>query len=235
MGEAGGEVRGDDPQVGQAQLGDLRPCALDMVGGEFDPDELGSRLGAGEIDQLGGAAAAQLEVAAALYRSRAAAGQPQGGRQADRVERRMGSLLVGNFVIDACLSGAALHNATLLSPPVDGGAASWPCGGVPGRYLTSCDTAPMETYWIRSSSVLWRPLVDGVVLLLRGSAAPMIISAPGDMIWHLLDSPRPLSDLARRLAHGRATFPDAMATVGAALAELEAAGVVARTELSPAR
>jgi hypothetical protein len=54
--------------------------------------------------------------------------------------------------------------------------------------------------FVRDESVLWRRVVDGVLLLPPGSDDLMLLTGSGGEIWHALERPRSMTDLAGVLA-----------------------------------
>lgn len=57
-----------------------------------------------------------------------------------------------------------------------------------------------EPLWVRDSRVLWRDVVDGVVLLPPEAPEPLVLDLPGALLWQQLDTPRTAGQLAERLA-----------------------------------
>jgi len=54
--------------------------------------------------------------------------------------------------------------------------------------------------FVRDEAVLWRRVVDGVLLLPAGSDELMLLTGSGGEIWHALERPLSLADLAGVLA-----------------------------------
>jgi hypothetical protein len=52
----------------------------------------------------------------------------------------------------------------------------------------------------RNPAVLWRKVLDGVLLLAPGQHEPVHITTPGDLLWDGLASPATPAELAHRLA-----------------------------------
>jgi hypothetical protein len=79
--------------------------------------------------------------------------------------------------------------------------------------------------WRRAPGSLWRSLLDDVVAVdANGDGEPFAVSG-GATLWHLLDEPRRLDDLAERLGD-----PAAMEDLATLLAALSDAGVVERLD-----
>lgn len=57
-----------------------------------------------------------------------------------------------------------------------------------------------DSVWVRDPRVLWRDVVDGVVLLPPGVAEPVVLDLPGALLWQQLDTPGTVGQLAERLA-----------------------------------
>ncbi len=53
---------------------------------------------------------------------------------------------------------------------------------------------------IRSEHVLFRSVLNGVLILGPGGVDPILISSPGDLIWELLSDEISLEDLIAQLA-----------------------------------
>ncbi len=57
-----------------------------------------------------------------------------------------------------------------------------------------------ETRVERATGTLWRRVLDGVLVLPPGSDELLHITAPGDVVWHLLAEAVTVGDLAEALA-----------------------------------
>ncbi|MCU0268916.1 MAG: PqqD family protein [Acidimicrobiales bacterium] len=52
------------------------------------------------------------------------------------------------------------------------------------------------TRWVRSAQVLERLLPHGILLLALDGDEPILVTGPGPDLWHVLDEPRTLAELA---------------------------------------
>ncbi len=86
-------------------------------------------------------------------------------------------------------------------------------------------------YWVRRSDVLWRMLLETVVLLRpEGDAPPLTISGSGAVVWELLAEPITLEQLSGELASCYTVSPDVISRdLIPVLADLEDAALVQRT------
>ena len=81
--------------------------------------------------------------------------------------------------------------------------------------------------YARSPDVLWRRVVDEIVVLTPASEGPAVLSAAAALVWESLEDPASPADLAGRLAPELRLEPGAMqAELERSLAELHAAGLV---------
>ena len=73
----------------------------------------------------------------------------------------------------------------------------------------------------------WRRCLDGVVVMAGDADEPVLLKAPGDAIWQLLQEPRTveelIDELATEFAGDRASIAD---DVAAFVADLQRAGLV---------
>ena len=54
---------------------------------------------------------------------------------------------------------------------------------------------------LRRADVLWRTVLDGVLIRRRGDDHLILLTGSGVALWRALDQPARLVDLAERLAH----------------------------------
>jgi hypothetical protein len=53
---------------------------------------------------------------------------------------------------------------------------------------------------LRRADVLWRRVVDGVLILPRGAEQPVLLTGSGVALWDELTEPAPFDELVARLA-----------------------------------
>lgn len=82
----------------------------------------------------------------------------------------------------------------------------------------------------RADDVLWRALPGGVLVLPRGRDEPLLLGGTAVDLWEGLAHAGTEADLVEALARRYRVDPsEVAATVGPALVELEAAGLVVRS------
>jgi hypothetical protein len=84
--------------------------------------------------------------------------------------------------------------------------------------------------WARRPEVLWRWVIDGVVLLLTDEDNPFVITGSGAVLWGLLDQPRSTTDVVAQLADLYGVDPAVvLRDIAPLLEELAARGGLERT------
>jgi Mrp family chromosome partitioning ATPase len=84
---------------------------------------------------------------------------------------------------------ADLGGSTQIAAP-----ATPPSAHDPGRVLTGIERSGLAD-WRRNDRVLWRPVVDGVLLLVPGMPEPMALSEAAGAVWEALGSPSKDEDI----------------------------------------
>ena len=85
----------------------------------------------------------------------------------------------------------------------------------------------MSPTWMRAEEVLWREVVDGVLLLAPGEQEPVVLSGSGVLVWERLAEPATGKVLAAWLADAYGQPPDTiLEDLLPALADLEDRGLV---------
>jgi hypothetical protein len=79
--------------------------------------------------------------------------------------------------------------------PVDGSGDSAPGDDVMGDDVMGDDVMGDDVMVCRVGAVLTRRLLDGVIVLAPGRDEPVRVSAPGEVLWLLLDEPCAVGDL----------------------------------------
>lgn len=76
---------------------------------------------------------------------------------------------------------------------------------------------------VARADVLWRTVIDGVLILSRGADEPVLLTGSGVALWSALDQPASLADVVHRLARDhqtdRATVESDLAPVVADLVD----------------
>ena len=80
---------------------------------------------------------------------------------------------------------------------------------------------------VRDPATRWRSCLDGVVVMSPEATEPLFLTTPGDEIWHLLATPRTLTELADEL-EARFAGDTVAAETEAFVFELERLGLVRR-------
>ena len=72
---------------------------------------------------------------------------------------------------------------------------------VPVDSLIGDEVMGDEVMVCRADAVLTRRLLDGVIVLAPNASEPVRVSAPGEVLWSLLDEPCAIGDLVSELHH----------------------------------
>ena len=89
-------------------------------------------------------------------------------------------------------------------------------------------SSPAPDDIVRRGDVLWRRTLDGVLIRRRGDPEVVLLAGTGVALWETLDSPRPVADLAARLATAHdADRREVERDLGGIVDELVASGVLA--------
>ena len=89
-----------------------------------------------------------------------------------------------------------------------------------------------EVRWARATSVLWRSVLDDIVLLAPGADQPFVLSG-GRALWELLADPFSPQELADRLAGTGGDVPPTIRTqLDPLLADLADRGVISSFQAS---